>query len=98
MMVPPMGITRGPRDTRLIELLGKEPVHPSKDGHVRIDVQCPYCERGQTLWLHFSASGHGQFVCRPCGAIGLASYQEEGDGKRIVTLDVQGSVEDEVWD
>lgn len=93
-----MNPTRAGRDQRLVELLGKEPVHPSDDGHVRIDCTCPYCDREKSLWLHFAASGHGNFVCRPCGAIGLASYEQEGDGKRIVTLDLQGQVEDESWD
>lgn len=84
-------------DVRLVELTSKTPVHQVRPLQVRFDCDCPYCDTKGSLWVHF-AGEKGQFVCRPCGATGAASYQLEGDGKRIVTLDLRGDSDDEAWD
>ena len=81
---------RGP-DVRVIELSGKESMQPGKDGHVRIDVLCPWC--GSVCWLHFGLDGNGRFMCKPCGAIGTAEHGVYL-GRREVELTLEGQFED----
>lgn len=79
------------KDVRIVELTGNESSLPGKDGHVRIDVSCPWCDA--VCWLHFGLDGSGRFLCKPCGAIGVAEHGEY-DGRRQVELTLEGQVDD----
>ena len=79
------------QDVRFVELTGKEGGQPGNDGHVRIDVRCPWCDA--ICWVHFGLDGNGRFMCKPCGAIGTAEHGEYL-GRRQVELALEGQIED----
>lgn len=82
-------------DVRYVELTGRERKHPSQDGHIRIDVACPFHDgEDASCWVHFGLDGHGRFVCRPCASIGTAAYSVQL-GKRLVELTREGSLDED---
>lgn len=83
-------------DVRVVEITGKEVLFPSNDGHIGIDVVCPFhFTKEATCRLHFGLDGNGRWMCRLCGGLGRAEYNGDDNGKRIVTLSLEGMAAEE---
>ena len=82
---------RGP-DVRIVELTGREASETFGTGHLRMNVQCPFCME-DSCWVLFAADGDGRFLCKPCGSLGSAEHGEYM-GKREIQLTLEGHSDD----